>query len=872
MSLGWTTIGLSVRVPTPPCRVKPYWEPNTFEIPGENNVKSIAELSGLELQSREHAEKYFESYRGRIVDFPLFDDAFIPILRYLANATENETWTDFLARHKFTADHVDRADDIRRAIYSEDLSDINRKFGASDEEQLRLDNVFSAMADHWNPDTQDPVVLDVFTRLLQIGPCWITAPVQHNPDSADFLWSRVRCVIAGAGHKFHPQLTNILTDAYPQCPFLPNETREQWDTNLLQAHKHCGWPVHLGVLPWRNVVNCLTEATEKTAYIFTDWQRIVALLHVLKHVQVDETGEWLRVTYRGLASTSDLPNTSTVLGRLKLLTGDLTVLLGVPSTSKTKINPLAHAMKWALNHILVSHLRRRKALGSLPGTTLAGPWSTVSMAPTENEGFIQHGCRLSGVWAARDGRVSDLRGETDDIIGYDWNVCDAASEANAEARAVFESVLPKTYDVGYPSDLFFAAFPNITTNGMDNDLAVRCIFDAPIVASLIRDRFRALKTEFPLVAFLPESPTWDESTNQGKTLAALTFVRMLNPGIQSTVIATDSTSAPDNRAVVNQIRTDGTIALDEFHVPRAVSHPLQKDHLQSLCTGGAINAGEVLKNNPLPLRLKNSLVVAAKALDFGPDLRNRTFPFYLSELTDEQRSNGKVLETLLSGKLALQARLGMLAWIEQSNFIDALRGYERTSKNKGIRFGIHRAIARLLYAFRTGAEDVGEIDKTFEHMVAYGDRHTEAADDNGVLGGGKRIKISLKNFFWELTESEVLAMAQHIRGKQLPNVANGACVNELFVARMVAAQMALQPYYRLLEFINGSPARAGNRQLCTILGNEIKEKIAQGAGWRLPGHVGIMGWTLFRYVSGRNLYVWLEKVETQLNVAPGQIS
>ncbi len=830
-------------------------------------MPTVADLTGLNLLDMAEAENYYRAHSSHIVDTPEFSDAVLPYLIHLKTARNGEKWADFVAGREYVKDHVNRADDFTRAIFPVEIGASANKFYATPPEFDRLDKLLGETAGQWSADATDPLLFDVMSALIELAPVWARVPVYVDPSTADFVWSRARCVISGAGFNFFRPLAEQFCKKYATCPFSPDESRQQWLDNLLVAHKNCGWPVQIILLPWKETAACISPLEEDGTYDYIDWHGIVALLHVLKHCRVDDTKEWLLTTYRGHSGMTQLAKEKNTLGLMKTVVPDLVTLLGVPLSTKKDPRPMGLSFKWALNHLSTKHLLVRKPTERLPGMVLCGAWSSLATDPEANEGFIQHGSQLTGVWQAANGHVHATTGESADIMNYDWNGRNPNNVVNDEARRRLEMIIPSTYEVGYPSDLFFAAFPNLTTENMYDDIAVRCIFDSPIIASLIRTEIPGLDKEFPLVGFFPKTPTLAEATNQGKTSATLTYARMLNPGIDAVMIATDSTSAPDNRAVSNQIRIDGMVALDEFRIPRAMSHPLSRDHLQSLCTGGKLNAGEVLKNDPAPLKLRHSLVVAAKAADFGPDLRNRTFPFFLDLLTDEQRSHGDTWKAIQTGSLAIQARLGALALIEQTDFITTLKGYEQTATNKGVRFGIHRAIARLLYYLRTGKEDKGQVDKAFQHMVAVAEEHTDAADDSGVLSsmeGHNRVKIRLSNFFYELGADEINIMAAHLRANLSPHM-KGACIRELFKARLIVASMSGMAFSKILEPMCGIVSRASDKQLCDAFSHEIKQTIQRGEGYRLPGHLGIAGWHLFRVDSGTTMSVLLEQVETKLN-------
>ncbi len=415
------------------------------------------------------------------------------------------------------------------------------------------------------------------------------------------------------------------------------------------------------------------------------------------------------------------------------------------------------------------------------------------------------------------------------------------------------------------TDLFFAAFPNIDLGQEIDRDAMHAVFDAPIVASLIRAETPGLAFEFPLIAFLPKFPSLDESTNSGKTLAALTYARILSPSIMSTSFGSDSSSAPDIRASADIIRRHGTAAIDEFSPPKAKNHIFSRDSLQTLCTGGSLQAGLVLENSG-ELSLQHSLVVSAKALDFGPDLANRSLPFYLDTLTDEHRANADMLEAIQSGQIALIARLQMLATVMKSGLTTALENTAKVSTAAGLRFGVHRAIARILYQLRTGREDDGQIDAAIGIGKLRFSQHQHEADENGIfssLDEGRHLKIRLSSFFAELATAEVEQMAAVLKlraDKTLTGMVMGS-TSALIEARMTIASMAGRPYSELLPYITGSRMKCGNRQVTNALMREIKNAIGHGERYKLPGVLGIAGWVLHRHDTGNQMLVALHRLD-----------
>jgi hypothetical protein len=211
-----------------------------------------------------------------------------------------------------------------------------------------------------------------------------------------------------------------------------------------------------------------------------------------------------------------------------------------------------------------------------------------------------------------------------------------------------------------------------------------------------------------MVAFLPDTPTPEASTNQGKSKAATVYVRVVAPSAPC-CIAPDTGSAPDARSVIDMITIHGTVALDEWAMPTSRSNPLNHQNLQTLCTGGAVAAGRVMENGG-SLNLRHSLVASAKALDFPPDMVNRSLLWTMREFTPAESARGDVKRAVESGALSLQLRLAVLSCCEAHDLPTIVGTLPYTAGQ--LRFDGHMALAKQLYLLRTGSADTGQLDRT----------------------------------------------------------------------------------------------------------------------------------------------------------------
>lgn len=804
-------------------------------------------------------EDYYTKSVASCPGAPPFSPESEKYVNYLPMLEIGETWEHFTKRVGYSHDQANRGTDILTAIYPQDPTENSKRFhGGEQDEQDRLDTAFTN-ARNLYPATSD-VPHAVFRAFARLTPVWASVPVNHDPNVADFVWCRVRAVIASAGHEHHADLAKILGSLYPQCPLLPAETKQEWDAALVDAHRNSGYPAHLACVPWNSLVRALKQRETKLS-MTEEWHRAVALLHVLKHVRRVEGEQSVVVTFDGVANHIEL-DSSSVLGQQLTVTSGITRSLGCPPSSKAKhSHPLTDAVTWALGKLSPSQLLLRRSLTHLPGSVLRGGWSSTEPDPQSRTNFVQHGLRLSGVWVASQGKVEEHYGDDSDILDYNWNIINPFDFDRSKGR--LEEIIPKTYSVAFPSDTFFSLFPNIETAWSDLD-AIKAIFDSPIFASLLRPDMRELEREYPLVAFLPQTPEIEQTSNQGKTMAALTYARILVPSLKVTG-SSETSSAPEIRAVCSTIRSAGTLCLDEFRMPKTKSHPLCRENLQLMCTGGDVTAGKVLDNEESNVQLRHSLVCSAKALDFPPDLMNRTFAFYLGDLDDSMRDSPRIAK-LEDGSLALQMRLGAIALAEKSQLADHLRALLPHVQGSKFRFQAHRILAKLLYMMRTGRPEKGEIDKAWVDMSVRFAHHTKDAEDSGVLTSletGTNLRLRLTSFFDGMTEMDLQTMAAYIlqTGYSLgSNTNTWVSTLGLLRARAIPAGLSGRGLHQLLPHISSSRGFYGDRQIGMVLIEEIRRLLPANTCWQLPGHLGVAGWVLWRKDNANAPCMRLEKL------------
>lgn len=687
--------------------------------------------------------------------------------------------------------------------------------------QAELDDACRATS--WAASPGELPIWEQFARLASLTGL---PPLSTDPNTAAFSWARARCVLAGAGYEAHKPIATILTALYPVCDLDPGEDLPTWTQALAQAHTNCGWPVTLGRIAWRRLVTALPLVARDDPPEL--WHIVVALLHLLKHARTRPNG--IVITYRGTAALIR-PESGNVPGHwTKQQTSILRALgctVGVPAAQE---HPLTKAMKLILGRITLDKLLAQTPLGDLPMSVMAGPWSSVEPDPGSRDAFIQAECRLAGVWAASGGKVAPYTGDPIDAVAYQWNVVNPGDFGHAKDALI--ASMPQSYPQSWPADLLLTAFPNIMLDWATDRDAAKVLLELPFVASVLRRTNGPFGNEYPLVAFLPDVPTPDDSTNQGKSRLATVYVRTMAPGTPC-IVAQDTGSAPDSRALADVLLTHGTIALDEWAMPATKTNVLNHQNLQTLCTGGSVAAGRVLENSGA-LTLKHSLVASSKALDFPPDMVNRSFLWTLRTFTPQELARAQVKRDAESGALSLQLRLATLSTVE--TFGVEARFAAAPYAAGLLRFDAHMVLAKLLYELRTGRPETGQIDQTLREMRARYYRHTQDADASGVLAGleqGGVVKVRLSNVFAGMTVDaleQVRVELDSLHGRA--KVGNWNTPAQLLdVLRRVRGFPSLQS---MMPSITGSRGRATDRVIVMALGSDIRQAIGEGSMWHIP--------------------------------------
>jgi hypothetical protein len=751
-----------------------------------------------------------------------------------------------------TREIAERVNNLNLPIYTTD-EDRYPKFDALEDDKTALDAAFGQASGIYDEDSHDEAVLAVFEQFARLLPKLDIVQTFHDPSTAEWHWARLRCILAGAGFNHHAPLATILSALYPMCPLHGDETREVWKQNLIDAHRMSGWPVTIGCATWLSLTRSISRCSVDTLQL-RGWHKVVALLHVIKHMRFSFTSGFV-ITYQAKSVSLIASVESNALSGAGSKHGMFfNRELGAPVRRGKSTHPLTEALNSVYASLSTSDLLLRKPLSHLPGFVLAGPWSRAYPDPTTMGGFIQHGQRLNDVWVASDGRVQPVSGETADIVGYDWTVTPLTPDEIS--RNSFLAGMPDTYDVNAaPSDVFLGCFPNVSVQRYGLDLGIYCaVLDATLAACMLVREVKELTVEKPLMLFLPAEAAPDEATNQGKTWACKLVANAVAPGIALLTVS-NTTDMPGQRAIHSEIRRHGTLCLDEWHLVPGSEHPLAAGNLQSLLVGNEVSAGMVRENGSHPIRLVYPLFANSKTFAAPPDMVNRCIPTFLERFDNTQRLRGGVVAELESGRAALRMRLAALGVVEKYDLLNWLPTAPAVTSNEGMRYPRIRAMAARILSFRTAQDfDVccTAVDTYMAAARAALGNQLREAESSGLLSqmeDGETVVIRAYSLFAEVgvaaTEQIKLAAERYAPD----NGSHGFSPTALLKARLDVAGMNGRPLSALLSYV-GNGARVGrvsDRTMALALSRDLKALLPDvGSVWLLPDIAGERGWKLTR--------------------------
>ncbi len=682
-----------------------------------------------------------------------------------------------------------------------------------------------------------------------------TAP--RIEETTEFLWTFYRMLFAGLGHNHHRDVVQAMAAVDAGCPWDEGETVRQWTDAVLEARKASQWPAVLLRAPWRPFVRAMADKAgddeAATGQRFHPWWREACLLwHLVRHLRRGEGR--LVYTFEGRWGALDFPKDTTSIGSLTSF-ARIARHLGIPvAAAKADAHPLAAAAQDVLLTTNRALLLARKSLACLPVNVIHSPASTYLQDRGRYDPWFEHGLGVGDAWVAANGRVhpaSDLHLASDVVVGYDWYPA-AVPSAAQEGMGQWKDRLVTSYSAdAWPSQVLHRAFPNIRWR----DAAHETMFDAVACLSVIRDAHPVLTREFPFLVLLAQNPGSGEHIRNGKTAATKALVSMFAPDAPVTGLSTQPSNM-ESRITLVSIRDHGTVGLDEWQLPSDGNHPLNREAIATLCTGGSRSCGLVLSNEPLYIRLRHPLVVNAKTVILPVDIESRSLFLWLDQIPTEQAMNGDAYQAAVGGQLGLRLRLAALAQVEANGIESWVSGLNAGTTQHGWRFGLHRQVAAGIYAHRFNTTiEVGldAVDTAYRDMLKAYHQHTDAGEASGLLDmlqTGKTMRLSVAQLF-DVTPEMMGIYVERIRShaRTLSFTAGQLlrAILDPFITSDPSGSVssALARFTGQKSFENGTP-----RLLGTLLTNDLTEKMPEvGAYFVFPGELGLAGWWIKREPS-----------------------
>ena len=600
-----------------------------------------------------------------------------------------------------------------------------------------------------------PLKRAVFGRFVRLLPTLGLEPPPQDTGQEDYAWAGVRCLLAGAGYEAHAELARALTSVHPRAPFRSDISYEQWVEEVQAAHEQCGVPVTLTLARYRDLARAAGEFDEARNY---QWLHAASAIHVLKHLRMAPDG--LRLMYRGQAFLYWTDADTNDFKARQVIYQLVAERLFGKADGRSKHAAAAPLIgTGALSKMSYRNLLGVSPMSALPPDVLYGMWSGTEPASEETSSFTETGLRLAGVWRGSNGLITVERGDEELVLAYGWRIIPETQEQSAR-RHVYATNLPTEYDKeALPVDYIRKAFPNLDTRWTAHQHGILAMYDAMISSAVLRYYRRDdLAREYPMIWVMPSSPTPEQSTNNGKTVAMTGMMGAICPSCPITGTK-DGDSAPDNRAVASIIRIYGTVCLDDWRPPRSKGHLLYRDTLQRLATGNAEASGEVRENNPTPLMLRESMLINAKCADLPPDLINRSVFMYFGALSEAQRQQTPVASAFTSGKAGTLMRLSALHWVRELELLKT-----EPIGHPAFRFPVllSAAVAYCRHRMGTTAEAaLAEVAAACEDMYHHHAVHFTEADASGVASeqeGRMACSIRLTDIFLDTNFPELEVM------------------------------------------------------------------------------------------------------------------
>lgn len=742
-----------------------------------------------------------------------------------------DAWADMMQGVDAVVDATVTADDAQR--HSNPDLIIPAKIGIEDADIIAtLDRLGRELSADPRTYAAGPVGEDLVRRLAGLLAAGEFLPGESS--QPDLAWAWVRVLFAGFGHALHGQSVDALRASHEFCPFDRDESVADWMKQAQAARLLTGWPLTTCRMPWDAVQRAFGTTAGPVG--FPDkWLTVLAICHLAKYGRRSESGSDHLFVFRGCAQDIRLPTAdlqtplASALGRHGTA---LASLFGLAPTKKKEHHKPTIAMRAALGALTLASFDRLIPMAQCPRDWLQGPHPRLAPCAV-TPGLVPVSMQPSGVWHMRmscqPGKPTEILIDplpaNPALLDYDWSV-----EPADETDVAFASRIPSSLtDFELPFDRITEVFHNVVCP-LDDDAAYRAICNATLVGPFI-----AGVREFPPVYVCPHTPTEEGATNTGKTSLAKALSWVFAPGLQSVgSVRIGNDGAPSARVVLALIERHGTVAIDEFLLPKDPDHPLAESKILNLATGDAVSFGKTMSNDANTVRLSAPLFISSKVVRGKADMFNRSIRVELGPLTDtmDHTTYEKVTDGSWSTLTALHARAAALLYAGVVTMAKSQLAYPP----EHWRFHSLRALAVLLLARAENvALDVAtaRVDAAHKEMSVRHHAMLVKAMDTGLSLNAAESGSAMFTFdhlFGEDLMSDDIFMAASALGERP--------IKDFL--RLAADQMGMSAS-RMVAENYGDDFSGSERQLTISLTRSLMKAVTAGPA-KLAGHRGLDGW------------------------------
>lgn len=605
------------------------------------------------------------------------------------------------------------------------------------------------------PFTEHPEVLDAIVSILAEKLQVVLSHRQGVGPKTDLAFAQggTIAMVSGLGRKALRTVAREMAKTVPAWNALNTSDTVFIIKTIIAAHRHSGYPASWLRLPWQ-VVGLLING--RAPWTYPSVLRTVT--HILGHarvVMVNRSLPRLLLAYDGTYGQVDIDPTSLHLPLIQQGKKVVDAILAVLKISiKVGLVP-NHSTRAALLAVHLHHLIEVKN-ATESGLYLASPTVKFNQDNSPVDAILSSRIQVAGIVAIDPvtGIVNQhavVRGSA--VMCFDWS----PSASTPGEQSKFAAALPAQVASIDPATILMGAVHNVDYLGFER--GYWALLNAVLLINYLRHTGNltgpiagVVGVEKPLITMLANEATAEGATNQGKTTFGRAVGGVLAPGI-ITVVFNRNPGAPSARMTVDAIGKSGTVLWDEFLLPDNLDHALGKEALQGVATGGSLAIGRVRENAPA-LIPRYSLILSVKIANWPPDLLNRALCTFFNPVTAKNACSPDELRDLMSGKVALTARLSMLRWIENEHLVERISAL---SLSTTWRFNGIAAVAEMLAG--DAKDEVRGYLKAAEsraiQLRQQADVSTLAAD----LGFDQ--KFSLAALMDQRTQVDLIALAKH---------------------------------------------------------------------------------------------------------------